>query len=40
MKDDEKVISEKMIGNHQVTPKRSVTVEAVKVIPQPVGGFS
>lgn len=34
-----KVITEKMVGNHQVTPKRSVTVGAVKVIPQPVGGF-
>ncbi len=34
-----KIITEKMVGNHQVTPKRSVTVEAVKVIPQPVGGF-
>ena len=33
------VIAEKMKGSHQVTPKRSVTVEAVKVIPQPVGGF-
>lgn len=28
-----------MQGTHQVTPKRSVTVETVKVIPQPIGGL-
>ena len=32
-------IADQMRGTHQVTPKRSVTVEHVKVIPQPVGGF-
>jgi plasmid segregation protein ParM len=32
-------IAEQMKGSHQVTPKRSVSVDAVKVIPQPVGGF-
>lgn len=34
-----RAIAEQMRGTHQVTPKRSVTVEQVKVIPQPVGGF-
>ena len=28
-----------MCGYHQVTPKRSVTVDKVKVIPQPIGGL-
>lgn len=28
-----------MTGEHQITPKRTVTVENVKVIPQPVGGL-
>jgi plasmid segregation protein ParM len=32
-------IAEQMKGSHQVTPKRSISVDAVKVIPQPVGGF-
>ncbi|GLW61516.1 hypothetical protein Hthe01_18650 [Hydrogenophilus thermoluteolus] len=34
-----KALAEKMKGTHQITPKRSVTVEKVKVIPQPVGGL-
>jgi len=39
--DDErkKSIEQMMTGTHQVTPKRSVTVDKVRVIPQPVGGF-
>ncbi len=28
-----------MAGEHQVTPRRRITVENVKVVPQPVGGF-
>jgi plasmid segregation protein ParM len=28
-----------MCGTHQVTPKRAVSVEKVKVIPQPIGGL-
>jgi plasmid segregation protein ParM len=28
-----------MTGEHQVTPRRRITVQAVKVVPQPVGGF-
>lgn len=27
------------VGKHQITPKRSVNVKSVKVIPQPVGGL-
>lgn len=27
------------VGTHQITPKRSVNVKSVKVIPQPVGGL-
>jgi len=34
-----KAVAEQMRGTHQVTPKRAVTVEKVKVMPQPVGGF-
>jgi plasmid segregation protein ParM len=32
-------LAEQMLGTHQVTPKRAVKVEKVKVIPQPVGGL-
>lgn len=32
-------LAEQMRGTHQVTPKRSVTVDRVKVIPQPIGGL-
>lgn len=28
-----------MTGEHQVTPRRRITVQTVKVVPQPVGGF-
>jgi plasmid segregation protein ParM len=28
-----------MTGEQQVTPRRRITVQAVKVVPQPVGGF-
>lgn len=28
-----------MAGEHQVTPRRRITVENVRVVPQPVGGF-
>lgn len=34
-----KAVAEQMQGAHQVTPRRTVTVEKVKVIPQPVGGL-
>jgi plasmid segregation protein ParM len=34
-----KVLVEQMQGTHQVTPKRAVTVENVKVVPQPIGGL-
>lgn len=32
-------LAEQMRGTHQITPKRTVTVEKVKVIPQPIGGL-
>ncbi len=32
-------LERQMQGIHQVTPKRSVSVEKVKVIPQPIGGL-
>jgi len=32
-------VVEQMQGSHQVTPKRTVSVERVKVIPQPIGGL-
>ncbi len=32
-------LAKQMQGKHRVTPKRTVTVETVKVVPQPVGGF-
>ena len=32
-------LTERMRGTHQVTPRRAVSVEKVKVIPQPVGGL-
>ena len=32
-------LAEQMRGTHQVTPKRVVSVEKVKVIPQPIGGL-
>ena len=32
-------LAEQMRGTHQVTPKRTVSVEKVKVIPQPIGGL-
>jgi plasmid segregation protein ParM len=32
-------LTKKMSGTHQITPKRAVTVESVKVIPQPIGGL-
>jgi len=32
-------LAEQMCGTHQVTPKRTVSVEKVKVIPQPIGGL-
>lgn len=32
-------VVEQMRGSHQVTPKRSVSIDKVKVVPQPVGGL-
>lgn len=32
-------LAKQMAGEHQVTPKRTIKVENVKVVPQPVGGF-
>jgi plasmid segregation protein ParM len=32
-------LAEQMRGTHPVTPKRAVSVEKVKVIPQPIGGL-
>lgn len=32
-------LQSQMTGEHQVTPRRRITVQAVKVVPQPVGGF-
>ncbi|HMZ77050.1 MAG TPA: ParM/StbA family protein, partial [Rhodocyclaceae bacterium] len=32
-------LAAQMQGTHQVTPKRTVSVERVKVIPQPIGGL-
>lgn len=32
-------VVEQMQGSHQITPKRTVSVERVKVIPQPIGGL-
>ena len=32
-------LANQMRGTHQLTPKRAVTVEKVKVIPQPIGGL-
>jgi plasmid segregation protein ParM len=32
-------LQSQMQGEHQVTPRRRITVEQVKVVPQPVGGF-
>lgn len=32
-------LTKQMHGTHQVTPKRSVSVDRVKVIPQPIGGL-
>lgn len=32
-------LADQMRGAHQLTPKRAVTVEKVKVIPQPIGGL-
>lgn len=32
-------LAKQMTGEHQVTPKRTIKVENVKVVPQPVGGF-
>lgn len=32
-------LAEQLRGTHQLTPKRTVTVSKVKVIPQPIGGF-
>lgn len=32
-------LSEQMKGEHQITPRRKIVVNKVKVVPQPVGGF-
>lgn len=32
-------LAAQMRGEHQITPRRKVTVSQVKVVPQPVGGF-
>jgi plasmid segregation protein ParM len=32
-------LSGQMQGEHQITPRRKITVNKVKVVPQPVGGF-
>lgn len=32
-------LQKQMQGEHQVTPRRRITVQQVKVVPQPVGGF-
>lgn len=32
-------LARQLTGKHQITPKRNVTVDKVKVIPQPVGGL-
>ncbi len=32
-------LSKQMQGEHQITPRRKITVNKVKVVPQPVGGF-
>lgn len=37
--DRKKVLSESMTGIHTLTPKRTVEVKKVKVVPQPIGGF-
>lgn len=34
-----RALARQMQGTHQVTPKRTVVVENVKVIPQPIGGL-
>lgn len=34
-----KSLIERLIGNHQVTPKRTVEVKEVVVVPQPVGAY-
>jgi plasmid segregation protein ParM len=34
-----KALAEQMAGTHQVTAKRQVTVDNVKVLPQPIGGL-
>lgn len=34
-----KAVAEQMRGTHQLTPRRTVTVNKVKVIPQPIGGL-
>ena len=37
--DRKKALSESMTGIHTLTPKRTVEVKKVKVVPQPIGGF-
>lgn len=32
-------LSGQMQGEHQITPRRKITISKVKVVPQPVGGF-
>ena len=32
-------LSKQMQGEHQITPRRKITVNKIKVVPQPVGGF-
>jgi plasmid segregation protein ParM len=32
-------LAKQMEGEHQITPRRKITVNKVKVVPQPVGGF-
>ena len=32
-------LAAQMQGEHQITPRRKITVSKVKVVPQPVGGF-
>lgn len=34
-----KQLEAQFVGTHQITPKRSVNVKSVKVIPQPVAGL-
>jgi plasmid segregation protein ParM len=32
-------LAARLVGEHTITPKRSVTVKSVRVVPQPVGAY-